>query len=70
VAGSCEYGDELAGSGATELVAWLVSQSVSQSVNCLLVGKKTPSRLQPVEFGCKHCWMLKRAACASRDKQT
>jgi hypothetical protein len=25
VAGSCEYGDEPSGSGATELVSWLVS---------------------------------------------
>jgi hypothetical protein len=25
VARSCEYGDELSGSGATELVGWLVS---------------------------------------------
>jgi hypothetical protein len=24
VAGSCEYGDEPSGSGATELVSWLV----------------------------------------------
>jgi hypothetical protein len=30
VAGSCEYGDEPSGSGATELVCRSVSQSVSQ----------------------------------------
>jgi hypothetical protein len=31
VTGSYKYGDEPSGSGAMELVSWLVSQSVSQS---------------------------------------
>jgi hypothetical protein len=35
VAGSYEYGDEPAGSGATELVSYLVSQSLSQSGNAV-----------------------------------
>jgi hypothetical protein len=33
VAGYCQYGDETSGSGATELVVWLVGWSVGQSVS-------------------------------------
>jgi hypothetical protein len=39
VAGSCEYGDELSGSGATELV------SQSTEVNLLLLSTEPPNRV-------------------------